>query len=301
MALQEILADRDQPRVILIGDEVDSRLETRSVLNASGWVVTEASTTAQAMVMVQHDLPDVIILDLGEPDERGISMLAELKSSAETEWIPVVVLASDPQNASAGMLLRSGAQDYVQKPCSPDELEARVVAAPPGINSIAASCDGANPVTGSWSILLPRRSSRSTPRGSLPSSMPPRRSCSGGTRIRSSDHICSTSWTRMPSAVMIEQTADAPYRTDPEPTRTGFIDATGRHIWVQLAATPVYEAEGSYAGSVAMATNLTLWHATLQSLGSAKPDITRCWIISPIPWPWSMTGNCARRRRRRGI
>src|SRR5665213_2114344 len=126
MALQQILADRDEPRVILIGDEVDSRLETRSVLNASGWVVTEASTTAQAMVMTQHDQTDVIILDLGEPDQRGIAMLADLKSSVATGWIPVVVLATDAQNTSAGLLLRSGAHDYVQKPFSPDELEARL-------------------------------------------------------------------------------------------------------------------------------------------------------------------------------
>src|ERR1035437_5149431 len=129
MPLQEIIAGPDQPRVILIGDQAGSRQEARSVLNAYGWVVTEASTTSQTMLMAQHDQPDVIILDLCEPEAHGTTMLAELKSSNETGWIPVVILSAGAGNGSAAALLQSGAQDYLRKPFTPHELVARLVVA----------------------------------------------------------------------------------------------------------------------------------------------------------------------------
>ncbi len=264
MALQEILADRDQPRVVLIGDEVDSRFETRSVLNASGWVVTEASTTAEAMVMAQHDLPDVIILDLGESDGPGTAMVADLKSSVETGWIPIVVLATDGQSASAAELLRSGAHDYLQKPFSPDELEARLVAARRvatenrklqrsesryrQLVDLAAEAIFAIDAEGIFTfvnnagtVLLGRNEGQIIGR-----------------------HVYEF-MDESAQAVMIEQTAER------RAGRSGsyenrFLHADGHPVPVYLAATPVYDSEGTYAGSVAMATNLTLWNATLQSL-----------------------------------
>ncbi len=264
MALQEILADRDQPRVILISDEADSRLETRSALNASGWVVTEASTTAQAMVMAQHDQPDVIILDLGEPDVRGMGMLEDLKSSVATGWIPVVVLATDPQNASAGLLLRSGAQDYVQKPFSPDELEARLVAA----RRVAIDYR-----------KLQRSESRYRELVDLAAEAIFSIDAEGtfifvnhaGTVLlgRNQDQIIGRHVFEFmdedAQAVMIEQTVK---RRAGESTsyENRFLDADGHPVSVYLAATPIFDSEGTYAGSVAMATNLTLWNATLQSL-----------------------------------
>jgi PAS domain S-box-containing protein len=264
MALQEILADRDQPRVILIGEEVDSRLAARSVLSASGWVVTEAPTTAQAMVMALDDLPDVIILDLGEPDGRGITMLADLKSSVETGWIPVVVLGTDAQAGSAVTLLRSGAQDYVQKPFSPDELEARLVAA----RRVATD-----------HRKLQRSESRYRQLVDLAAEAIFSIDAEGfftfvnqaGTVLlgRNQEQIIGRHifefMDEKAQTVMIEQTglrrsgASGSYENR-------LLHADGHPVWVYLAATPIYDAEGSYAGSVAMATNLTIWRAAQQSL-----------------------------------
>ena len=264
MALQEILAGRDQPRVILIGDQAGSRLEARSVLNASGWVVTEASTTGQAMLMAQHDQPDVIILDLCEPDTHGTTMLADLKSSDETGWIPVVVLSAGAGNGSAAALLRSGAQDHLQKPFTPDELEARLVAArrvaiehrklqhsearyrqlvdiaAEAIFSIDA--EGILTFVNNAATVLIGRSQR----GMI-----------GRPIFEFMDEEA--------QAVMIEQMATR--RAGKSGSyQTRLLDADGHPVWVQVAATPIYDSEGVYAGSVGMATNLTSWHATQQSL-----------------------------------
>jgi len=103
----ETPADRDQPRVLLIDCEVDSRFDTRSMLVASGWVVSEASTATVAIEMAQHVQPDVIVLDLGVSDGFGHGMLADLTSSVDAEGIPIVVL-SGMEVSAGGRLLREG-------------------------------------------------------------------------------------------------------------------------------------------------------------------------------------------------
>jgi PAS domain S-box-containing protein len=227
-------------------------------------VVTEASTTAQALMTAQHDQPDVIILDLGEPAGRGISMLADLKSSVETGWIPVVVLATGDRDVSAGTLLRSGAQDYVQKPCSPDELDARLVAA----RRVATD-----------HRKLQRSETRYRQLVDLAGEAIFMIDAEGiftfvndaGTALLGRDreqiigrHVFEF-MDESAQAVMIEQTAAR--RTGESGSYDNrLLAADGHPVWVHLAATPIFDSEGTYAGSVAMATNLTLWHATLQSL-----------------------------------
>src|ERR1035441_8693146 len=129
MSIGEFVADVARPRVLLVDDEVDLHLAIRLGLNASGWAVTEASSAAQAIVMAKQYQPDVIVLDLGLPDGDGHGVLAELKSSVDTGWIPVVVLSARTEDSTVSSLLREGAQDYIFKPFSPDELEARLIAA----------------------------------------------------------------------------------------------------------------------------------------------------------------------------
>ena len=121
--------ERWQPRVLVVDDDEDMRLSLRLGLSAMGWATTEASTAAEAMACAQTCDPDVILLDLGLPDADGSGVLAQLKESAATTWIPVVVLSARSEGSRVGDLLREGAQDYLVKPCSMDELEARLATA----------------------------------------------------------------------------------------------------------------------------------------------------------------------------
>jgi len=118
-----------RPRVLLIEDDVDLRFSVRLSLEAVGWAVVEASTAATGVVSAQRDDPDVIVLDLGLPDGDGREVLARLKSRAETAWVPIVVLSGRAEASLVAALLRAGAEDYVVKPFSTDELEARLIAA----------------------------------------------------------------------------------------------------------------------------------------------------------------------------
>ena len=129
MPIQSEIGEWGQPRVLLVEDDADLRWTVRLALDAMGWIVAEASTAAEALVQARRDDPDVILLDLGLPDGDGRVVLTQLKETEETEWIPVVVLSARAGGSQVSDLLRSGAQDYLVKPCSMDELEARLVTA----------------------------------------------------------------------------------------------------------------------------------------------------------------------------
>ncbi len=118
-----------QARVLFVDDDADTRLSVRLALSAAGWEYLEAPTAAEAIERVERDDPDVILLDLGLPDEDGRDVLLQLKSDPSTAWIPVVVLSARAEPFQVADLLRSGAQDYLVKPCAMDELEARLATA----------------------------------------------------------------------------------------------------------------------------------------------------------------------------
>ena len=120
---------RREPLVLLVEDEPDTRLSVRLALGSMGWRISEASTGAEALTCAHRDDPDVVLLDLGLPDADGRDVLLKLKASPSAAWIPVVVLSARGDAAQVSDLLRAGAQDYLVKPCSMDELEARLATA----------------------------------------------------------------------------------------------------------------------------------------------------------------------------
>ncbi len=105
------------------------RLTVRLSLGAMGWECVESSTAAEAVASARRDDPDVVLLDLGLPDGDGREVLRQLKATASTAWIPVVMLSARAEASHVCDLLRAGAQDYLVKPCSMDELEARLATA----------------------------------------------------------------------------------------------------------------------------------------------------------------------------
>jgi two-component system sensor histidine kinase/response regulator len=268
IALTEILADRDQPRILLVDGQRGSRLETRLVLVASGWEVAEASTTAEAILVVRQVQPDVIILDLGVDDRDGAKMLADLKSSAETGWIPIIVLSTGRIGATAAKLMREGAQDCVQKPFDPDELDARLVSA----RRVGVEHRQLQQSEAKYRQLVDLAAEAILSidaEGILTFANPAATTLLGRPWGQIVGRHIFEFMDEDAQAVMKEQTAVR---------RTGragsyenrFMDAAGRPIWVQLAATPIYGTDGAYAGSVAMATNLTSQRAAQRSLEASE-------------------------------
>lgn len=137
---------------LVIDDEAQIR---RAVKNALGGVVgrtAEAATGAEGLDVAATEQPALVILDLGLPDVSGISVCTELRRWSRAA---VIILSARHSPDEKAMLLDAGADDYMTKPFSTVELQARVRAQ---LRRSAASASPASSITlGDLEIDLARR------------------------------------------------------------------------------------------------------------------------------------------------
>ena len=97
-------------------------------LELAGHQTLRAESAEQAMQMVREQLPDLIVLDWMLPGINGVEFARRLRSDKRTQMVPLIMLTAraDEQDKLAG--LETGADDYITKPFSPRELNARVKA-----------------------------------------------------------------------------------------------------------------------------------------------------------------------------
>ena len=110
-------------KVLLIEDERTIRGFMQAILTANGYDVLMAGTGAMANTMISSHCPDLIILDLGLPDMDGMTILRSVR-----EWskVPILVVSARSHERDKVEALDAGADDYLTKPFSVDELLARV-------------------------------------------------------------------------------------------------------------------------------------------------------------------------------
>jgi two-component system KDP operon response regulator KdpE len=113
-------------RLLLIDDEAPFVRAMGVSLRAMGYDVDAAPTGAAGLAKAATTAPDVIVLDLGLPDMDGLEVLNGLRA-----WtaVPVIVLSARHRDDAKVAALDGGADDYVTKPFSMDELLARIRAA----------------------------------------------------------------------------------------------------------------------------------------------------------------------------
>jgi two-component system KDP operon response regulator KdpE len=108
---------------LVIDDEVQIRRLLEITLNLNGYKVSEASTAKEGIVVAATHNPALILLDLGLPDEDGLSVLGKLR-----EWYqnPVIILSVRNSEEDIIKALDIGANDYLTKPFRTGELLARI-------------------------------------------------------------------------------------------------------------------------------------------------------------------------------
>jgi two-component system, OmpR family, KDP operon response regulator KdpE len=113
-------------RVLVCDDDPQILRALRVVLRDAGYEVVPAETGEEALDRMAVRPPEAAIVDLMLPGIDGVEVCRRLR-----EWsqIPVIVLSAVDEDAEKVRALRSGADDYVTKPFSPDELLARLEAA----------------------------------------------------------------------------------------------------------------------------------------------------------------------------
>ena len=108
--------------ILVIDDEPQIRRVVKNAFQAAGMKVLEAGTGRDGIDRVAAERPDLIILDLGLPDITGADVCREIR-----KWspVPILVLSARHSDEEKVALLDLGADDYVTKPFSTPELEAR--------------------------------------------------------------------------------------------------------------------------------------------------------------------------------
>ena len=112
--------------VLVVEDEPPQKAILSYNLKAEGFDVLEAENGDKAMLLVQENLPDLIILDWMLPITSGIEICRRLKLRAATKKIPIIMLSARSDETDKVRGLETGADDYVTKPFSIVELMARV-------------------------------------------------------------------------------------------------------------------------------------------------------------------------------
>ena len=113
-------------RVLVVDDERPLLRALAMNLTARGYEVIEAETATRALTAAAAQQPDVVLLDLGLPDLSGLDVIRGIREYAQT---PIIVLSARTGSQDKVAALDLGADDYVTKPFSIDELLARVRAA----------------------------------------------------------------------------------------------------------------------------------------------------------------------------
>jgi two-component system KDP operon response regulator KdpE len=111
------------PLVLVVEDEPQMRRFMRAALHAREYRVLEASTAAEASLIMTSDNPELVLLDLGLPDGDGIELTRKLREFSHT---PIIVISARGREEDKVQALDAGADDYLTKPFGVNELLARM-------------------------------------------------------------------------------------------------------------------------------------------------------------------------------
>ena len=121
-----MVSTQDETRQILIVEDDDDTAEmVTTLLKDEGFIPNAVSSGASALDYIVQTPPNLILLDLNLPDMDGLEVLRLVR---ERSFMPVIVISGYNKETDKVIALEAGADDYISKPFSPEELVARVQA-----------------------------------------------------------------------------------------------------------------------------------------------------------------------------
>jgi len=113
-------------RVLVVDDDSDINMALQSALKVGGYEADGVETGAAALDVCARACPDLVLLDLMLPDLDGLEVCRRLRASPTTARVPIVFLTARTDEATRVRGLALGADDYVVKPFSIQELLLRI-------------------------------------------------------------------------------------------------------------------------------------------------------------------------------
>jgi two-component system alkaline phosphatase synthesis response regulator PhoP len=114
------------PRILIVEDDPDIAELVGRYLGKAGFITERAASGREALQTIAARIPDLIVLDLMLPQVDGLEVCRLVRSGETTAAIPIIMLTARAEEAERIVGLELGADDYLAKPFSPNELVARV-------------------------------------------------------------------------------------------------------------------------------------------------------------------------------
>ncbi len=116
------------PKILIIDDEAPIREMLSITLQRRGFSCVEAADAVEGVHQIKTEKPDLVLLDLMLPGQSGFNLAEDLKRDPLTRELPIIMLTARESDYDKTKGLNLGADDYVTKPFSPNELVARIKA-----------------------------------------------------------------------------------------------------------------------------------------------------------------------------
>ncbi len=113
----------DRQSILIVDDEPSIRRLLRRAVEDEGFEVSEAESAVAAREQLERKLFDIVTLDLGLPNEGGLSLARELRANSD---IPIVIISGKDDVVDRVLGLEIGADDYITKPFHVREVVARI-------------------------------------------------------------------------------------------------------------------------------------------------------------------------------
>ena len=120
------MSSRPPTRILVAEDDPDIGNLLDHYLRKASFVATVVTSGRDVMPQIKRDAPDLVVLDLMLPGLDGLQVCRAIRADANTAAIPIIMLTAKAEESDRIVGLELGADDYITKPFSPNEVVARV-------------------------------------------------------------------------------------------------------------------------------------------------------------------------------
>jgi two-component system cell cycle response regulator DivK len=113
-------------RILMVEDQADNRRILRDMLGNAGYELIEAESGEEALMAVEAQRPDLILMDIQLPVMDGYEATRPIKSNPTLKAVPIIAVTSYALSGDEGKARAAGCNAYVTKPFSPRALLAKV-------------------------------------------------------------------------------------------------------------------------------------------------------------------------------
>ncbi|MBC8232023.1 response regulator [bacterium] len=110
------------PKILVVEDNDRNRRLIRIVLKSKGYEVIEAVTAEEAIVQLNNEPIDLILMDIQLPKMDGLALAKEIKENPATKDIPIIALTAYAMKGDREKFLAAGCDDYIGKPVDTQKL-----------------------------------------------------------------------------------------------------------------------------------------------------------------------------------